>query len=327
MSHTHRDARTAPRRAALDIGSNTIMLLVAHDEDGVLAEDREWYRTTRLGEGLDRNARLRPEAVERTIRAAAHILSEARDAFPALSGTGVATSAVRDARNGAECLDRCEKTLGFRPRALSGEEEARYVFRGVASDRAPSETLLHIDIGGGSSEITAGTRGNCLFAESVPVGCVRLAERFDLYGISSDASRAAATAAVRDRIAPVLERLRRRTPEDEETPTVLATGGTATTFAAMCLAMNTYDRKKIHGFRAAAGELRDALPALACIEPRERADRPGIAPDRAAVLPAGLIILSTFLDLLGVTSFDVSTRALRAGLIDAMIRGELAPAW
>jgi exopolyphosphatase/guanosine-5'-triphosphate,3'-diphosphate pyrophosphatase len=316
-----------PHRGALDIGSNTVMMLVAREHNGGLVEEREWYRATRLGEGAERSGSLSEDAIERTVAAAAEILHDARNAFPGLSGTAVATSAAREAGNRDDFLKRCRRKLGFSPLLLSGADEARYVFQGVASDRHSGEPLIHIDIGGGSSEITGGMRGACRFAESVPVGCVRLGERFDLFGVSSASSRSAAAEAVRDRLGCVVDRLLRAVPERGEACTILATGGSATTFAAMCLGLDEYDRERIHGFAGRADVLRETVASLAALEPEARAGRPGITSDRAAVLPAGLLILSNFLDLLGAESFQVSTRGLRAGLIDAMIRGTHTPRW
>ena len=319
---------TKPNRwAALDVGTNTTMLLVAHMDDGLIVEDEEWYQATRLGEGVDRTRSLDPNAMKRTLDAAADMLEDARRRYPDVVGTAVATSAVREAENGQQFLDRCSDRLGVRPRVLTGEQEAQYLFRGVTSDREPTESIIHIDIGGGSTELTAGRRGLCAFARSVNIGCVRLGERFGLFEAVDARTRAAARRAVTEALHPSITCLSASVAFDLSRARVFATGGSATTFASLVLALGAYDRGRVHGFVGERRRLRVEADRLAGLPTSLRRRIPGVFPDRAAVLPGGLMILGIFLSLLGHEGFTVSTRGLRAGLIDAMAGGALPIAW
>ena len=167
------------RYAAIDIGSNSVRMQVAeagpNPPPRILAADRE---VTRLGEGVFRDGRIRPEAMESTAR----VLARMAESYRKLDVAGVravATSAIRDASNQAEFLTRAAAALGTPVEIIPGREEARLIHAGVIS-RWPQagKRVLIIDIGGGSAEIVAGDDGRLIDAASRPLGALRLREIF-----------------------------------------------------------------------------------------------------------------------------------------------------
>jgi exopolyphosphatase/guanosine-5'-triphosphate,3'-diphosphate pyrophosphatase len=312
--------------AALDIGSNTVMTLVAQGAASRLREDDEWRATTRLGQGVDASGQLAPEAQERTLAAIASQMAACRQRYPAGIGVAVATSAARDAGNGPEFLARSAALIGGVPRLLAGEEEARFTFRGIVSDLPRGHAVIHLDVGGGSSEITAGRAGEaCLLAESVNLGCVRLGERFSLLESAAPAAILPAREAIRALLQPVCQRL--AALANLPRAGIILSGGSATTYAALQLALPVYAAARVHAWPGRTADLDETLPRLFAMTAAQRAALPGVTAGRAPVLPAGLLILGEFLRLLGADQFRVSTRGLRFGLVDALAAGELEPTW
>lgn len=165
------------RVAIIDIGSNSIKLLVTN-EAGSLFED---IRGVRIGEGLGGGSefRIKEEVIQRNVVAIKELFEEAEQFKPDLNIIA-GTSALRDAINGKEFCQRVQKATGIEVRVLSGEEEALIIARGVATDpNVPiHEEFCLFDLGGGSLECIHYKRGEILLAESLPLGIVRLTEKY-----------------------------------------------------------------------------------------------------------------------------------------------------
>ena len=168
------------RYAAIDVGTNTVLLLVAEQTTSGFSPVAERSAITRLGKGVDANRRLAPEAMERTLEALGRFAAEARS-LGAVDVVVSATSAARDAQNGAEFLAAARARAGVDVEILSGDEEARLSYLAVATDfaaEAAGRELVAIDIGGGSTEFIFGTEHSVRFHTSLNVGSVRLTERY-----------------------------------------------------------------------------------------------------------------------------------------------------
>jgi exopolyphosphatase / guanosine-5'-triphosphate,3'-diphosphate pyrophosphatase len=312
-------------RGALDLGTNSIQLLVARETEDGWHPVQEWAAVTRLGEDVQRTGVLLPAAMERTLAHVAHFFAEARLRFPSLIGTAAGTSALRDARNRDVFVAACQARFGFAPRVLGGREEAETTFLGVAGGAPPGQPLLTLDVGGGSTEISAGQPGQCAFAESLDLGCVRFGEQFGLFGASSQEDRAVAREAAREVLVPVLTAaLDRVAPEDVQ---VRVSGGTATTLAAAVLALTAYDYTRVEGWETTTLEVNRWAERLACMTVPERASLPCVGEGRALVLPAGLLVLHEALDCLGADRLRVTTRGLRAGMLVRLSQGTLPESW
>jgi exopolyphosphatase / guanosine-5'-triphosphate,3'-diphosphate pyrophosphatase len=289
------------RLAALDIGSNSTRLLVADAEDGRLEEVERLLTITRLGDGVDANGRLAPEAMERVAACVGRYAARARE-LEAETPLAVATSAVRDAANGEEFLARLEREHGVRTRLLAGEDEARLTLRGVASGRRLGAPVVVCDIGGGSTELIAGTAGDVRFAVSIDMGCVRLSERH----LRDDPPTAEQLEAVRREVTELL-------PHDVPGGQLIGVAGTITTLATIDLGLDEELPERVDGHNLARETVEAELKRLAGLPLEQRRAVRGLMPQRAPTIVAGAAILAQVMAELGAGSLSVSERDILHG--------------
>lgn len=318
-----------PLLAALDIGTNSVKLLLTRATTDKRVEFvAEAALVTCLGEDVAATGQLQPEAMHRTVAAIHRLMKEVK--LPATgSGRGIATasSAVRDAANGREFLTLCHELIGGEPLLLSGDAEAQTVFAGATSDQPPDRYCVCMDIGGGSTEIIAGFPGHIDAYVSLNLGCVRLGEKYGLLTAAHGAQEAAARSHARQLLEPVMADIRRHRPDAAHPFCIVASGGTANTMAAVIQEVALTDREKLHGCRCDETTATDLASTLLALDVRGRQRVPWVPADRAAVLPAGLLIFSEALRLLDAPGAVATTRGLRWGLVLRLQRGELAPTW
>jgi exopolyphosphatase/guanosine-5'-triphosphate,3'-diphosphate pyrophosphatase len=303
---------TLPTRIAVaDLGTNSTRLLVVEvDGAGALRELERRSTVTRLGEGVDASGRLTEEAMER-VHATLAEYRELAERHGAQRSVGVATSAVRDADNGAELVAAVREREGFELRTIGGEEEARLTFLGATSgragrargaDRHPGPTTLVIDIGGGSTEYVAGEPGAPpSFHVSTRLGSVRQTERHLAADPPEHGEMEALALAAREIVADCVP------PEVREAvDECIAVAGTATSLAAIDQQLDPYDRSRAHGHRLALGECERMLARLAGVTLAERRKMPGLHPDRAPTIVAGAVILIESMRLFDLDVVEVS---------------------
>jgi exopolyphosphatase/guanosine-5'-triphosphate,3'-diphosphate pyrophosphatase len=305
------------RLAAVDIGTNSVRLLVA-DIDGV-GHDAELtpldrrMRITRLGQGVDRSRRLHPDAVTRTLDA----LQEYRGALDELGVArlrATATSAARDAANRDEFFRAAAAALGVEPELLPGDEEARLSFLGATAELDEPAPYLVVDIGGGSTEFVVGT-SDPEGLMSVDVGCVRLSEQFLTSDPPAPEELSQAVSVVRDHLADV----DREVPAVRDAVTLVGLAGTVTTMAAVEMGLPEYDRDKIHHFRLERAAAEDVFRTLATETAEERRHNPGLEPGRVDVIVGGAIVLVTVLRFFGFDEVLVS----EADILDGLVRSQI----
>jgi exopolyphosphatase/guanosine-5'-triphosphate,3'-diphosphate pyrophosphatase len=297
------------RVAAADIGTNSTRLLVADvGADGSVAEIERLLEITRLGEGVDAGGTLGEAPMGRVTAVLARYAARARGES-AERLIAVATSAVRDASNREDFLERVAAT-GFEPRLLTGEQEAATTFAGVRS-RAPggeavsAEGTLVIDVGGGSTELVLGAADGVAWSRSLQAGCVRMTERL-LGEDAVPASRLdACSRAVHDLLDVVPEEIVGATRR------AVAVAGTATTLAAIL--HGGYEPDAVHGARITREDTRNLEGRLAAMSLEERQRVPGLEPARAPVIVAGLVVLGSVLDRFGLAEAIVSERDILHG--------------
>jgi exopolyphosphatase/guanosine-5'-triphosphate,3'-diphosphate pyrophosphatase len=225
----------------------------------------------------------------------------------------VATSAARDAANGAEFFRASREAAGLVPEVIPGEEEARLVHRSAWADfGAPGRPLAVLDVGGGSTEITWGEGPSPAGRRSFQVGAVRLTERV--------APADPPTPADRDRLregarAALAEVAGIRGGGALRGATLVAVAGTVTTLAAVAQALPSYDAARVHGAALALAEVRALLDRLAGLTVAERSRLPGMEPKRADVIVAGAVIVAEAMELAGFERLTVSDRGVRWGLL------------
>jgi exopolyphosphatase/guanosine-5'-triphosphate,3'-diphosphate pyrophosphatase len=282
------------RIAVVDLGSNSTRLLVADVDGEQVTELERRSSVTRLADGVDMTARLGDEPIARVERT----LAEYRAAIESHGATvtiGVLTSAVRDAANGAEFVAHVRDEFGIDARVLPGDEEARLTFLGATAGRADAEHIAVLDIGGGSTELITGSG----FRISMQMGVVRFTERHLRGDPPPSEELQRLTDAVREVLAVEL-------PADLDVATLLAVAGTATTAAAIAQELEPYDPQRVHGAHVTAGALEEMLARLALMTEAERRGVPGLHPDRATTILAGVTILLECARALGLDQIEVS---------------------
>jgi exopolyphosphatase/guanosine-5'-triphosphate,3'-diphosphate pyrophosphatase len=303
----------AERLAAIDVGTNTVLLLVAERrEGGGLDPVVERAEITRLGRGVDASGRLDPAAIRETVEALARFAGEAR-ALGAREIACVATSAARDAANGAEFFAAARAAAGLVPEVISGDEEARLVWASAWRDFGGAGPLAVLDVGGGSTEFTAGEGPAPRARTSLQVGAVRLTERHVRADPPTSAELGALRAAARGAVAPIVGLGQGLAALAGAR--LVGVAGTVTTLAAVEQALPAYDATRVHGSTLALAEVEALIARLAALPVRARAALPGMEPKRADVIVAGAVVVAEAMRAAGFDRLTVSDRGVRWGLV------------
>ncbi|MHB0976186.1 MAG: Ppx/GppA phosphatase family protein [Candidatus Aquicultorales bacterium] len=296
------------KAAAIDVGTNSIRLLVV---DTIGASRRDLYRSatiTRLGEGTACSKRISEKAIGRTIDVAREYAGLVRD-FGVPYVRAVATSAVRDAENKDRFVEEFREETGFSLEVLDGRQEAELTYKGAVEPGFEGRTLV-VDVGGGSTEFVWGASGRIEGFDSVDVGSVRLTETF----IGHDPPREEEISAVRQGIRALCgdawERIASYGIEQ-----AVGVAGTATTLAAVKLRLEVYDPEIVHKSGLSLGELREQIQTFSSILIEDRALIPGVQPGRADVILAGALILEETLSRTGLQNILISERDILDGLV------------
>ena len=299
--------------AAIDCGTNSTRLLVA-DASGATLE--RLMRITRLGAGVDRTGELDPEAVARTIA----VLREYREVMDA-HGVGAvritATSAARDAANRDAFFGPATDAVGAAPELLSGDDEGRLSFAGATAELAATGPVLVADIGGGSTELAAGTAGAAPVAvRSLDVGCVRVTERCLRGDPPTGDELAEATAHVQALLDGAFAEL----PALASVDRLVGLAGTVAALVALDQRLEAYDRARVHHAILRRDTVEALLTDLAAETADARRRRPGMEAARADVIVGGTIVLAALMRRAGVDECLHS----EADILDGMVAGLLA---
>jgi exopolyphosphatase/guanosine-5'-triphosphate,3'-diphosphate pyrophosphatase len=303
------------RRAVIDIGTNSIKLLVGEVSAGVVQPVEERSEQTRLGAGFYENHELQPIPLARTASAVAKFVALARD-LEARSVRVIATSAARDARNADELLSSIRRASGLRVEIISGEQEAEWVFEGVTTDpRLHDRPLFILDVGGGSTELIIGDHNHLRHRESFPVGSVRLLEVLRPH----DPPSVSDLAATRDWLGKFFQitvgpKMDGSLPA-EGALTLVGTGGTATILARMQLQTDQFDRERLESTVLSRDAVLDFMFKLWTVSLDDRRKIPGLPGNRADVILMGVAIYEVVMHHFKFLNLHVSTRGLRHGAL------------
>lgn len=294
------------RKAVMDIGTNSVRLLVAElTEDG-------WHtllktlRTTRLGEGLVRGGTLSEAACRRTKDAVWELVDEARRHEVEVI-TIVGTNAMREAADGKEFATQLATEIGVPVRILAGEEEARYSYLGASG--GGSQLTAVVDIGGGSTEVGVGFGGELGVAVSMPIGAVRGTRDFDMMtprGMSELKKQCFAL-------------LKEHTQEITDVRRWIGVGGTLTSIAAMLLELDEYSAERVQGQVVTAEQVHELLLRLGGMSYEERAAVPGLDPERADIIVAGIVIAESIMEYFALPELRVSDADLLEGICQEIV--------
>ena len=298
------------RYAAVDIGSNSVRMMAAeigHGETQILAEERQ---VTRLGQSVFRNGLISKEALD-FLCATLVKMAAVYEKLDIAGVRAVATSAVRDAGNQAEFLERTSAALGTNVEIVSGQEEARLIHLGIGArwPRAKERTLT-VDVGGGSAELIISQNGQWLDAVSKPLGALRLTEMFLRTDPATPEELSRLDAYIHEKLAPFHKK-----HGAEKFDRALATSATA---AAIVCAVNQIPRMKraeADRSRASIGQIRALYATLAASDVNVRRKLAGIGPKRAEIIVAGTAVFLRTLEIFGHRSLYYCAAGVRDGII------------
>ncbi len=299
-------------KAAIDIGTNTALLLIAEYENGNLKVIREEQRMPRLGKRVDKDRILSKESMERVISALSEyreIISEEYSSVDEIILT--ATSAVRDASNKKEFLSQIKNKTGFAVQILSGNEEATLTYSGALSpltDLKTSEVFV-LDIGGGSTEVAAGNKTVLKDEHSYDMGCVRFTERY----LKDNPPAEEQITECRKEIKNLLNT---KKFSSDASSKVVGVAGTVTSLAAIELGLKEYDPEKINGYRINRSKLQKLNKEYSTYSHDQLLDlSPKVLKGRQDIFMAGLLILEEFLEYVSADEIIVSTGGIRHGVL------------
>lgn len=306
------------RRAVIDVGTNSIKLLVADVDGHTVQPVVEESRQTRLGKNFYETHRLQPDAIAQTAKAVAGFADFARGQR-AISIRVFATSAARDAVNPEDLASAIARACGLNLEIISGAQEAEWAFQGATRGTDLAKTpLLLLDVGGGSSEFILGHGGRESFARSFPLGTVRLMEEHphgdpptpEEYAVCRDDVLAFLERQVRPELEPFLRRERK-----SGGIRLAGTGGTATILAQMELKSDRFDREQIEAAQLSLPKVQSYVKNLWRLPLAKRKEIPGLPKSRADVILTGALIYALVMETFGFDELRVSTRGLRFGAL------------
>ncbi|HUH07668.1 MAG TPA: Ppx/GppA phosphatase family protein [Egibacteraceae bacterium] len=301
------------RVAAIDVGTNSVRLLVAEPGEPLNSVER-LMKVTRLGAGVDSTGRLDDAALARTLDCIADYAARWQ-ALGAVRARITATSAIRDAADRDRFFDGVRERTGVVAEVLTGEEEARTAFRGATGAVSGEPPYLVLDIGGGSTEFILGVDEPEAMT-SRQLGCVRLTERALLSDppTSGEIDRAADIIdAELDAVARLFDPGRART--------LIGVAGTVTTLGALHLGLDRYEPERIHGARVPIAAVHELTERLAALPSARRADLGPMAPGREDVIVGGALILRRVMERFGFGDVLVSETDILDGLAISLLDG------
>jgi exopolyphosphatase/guanosine-5'-triphosphate,3'-diphosphate pyrophosphatase len=299
--------------AAIDIGTNTILMLIAeiegHRISGII---RDEHAIARLGKGVDQNRCIAPETFARVLGFLQTYRQIAiQEGVETIAAYG--TSALRDAVNREEFVKFITEHAGIKIRILSGNEEAYMTYRGALWGFPESDEVRGVlDIGGGSTELIVGRGSDVFNAQSLDIGSVRLTERILRKSPPDPDSIAAASEYVRNQL--------KSFPFFAPGSALYGVAGTLTTLAALDQNLEAFDGPKIHGYRLQKSHVDSIYEQLAGLTLPDLLRYPAIVAERADILLGGIIILREVLSHFSIQEIVVSRQGLRYGIMLELVR-------
>jgi len=296
------------RIATIDIGSNTVLLLISEflKEKLVLKTLFNQYEVPRLSKNLNSSGNISKEGIKNLLEILEEYVNKARE-YECKKVLAYATNAMRIANNREEIIRLVKNALELEVKIISGAEEAKFSYLGAISSAGNANNLV-IDIGGGSTEIILGEANSILFRKSFPVGAVHLTESFILKRPIDNSTKEL-----------MVEKIRETFSELEDiplnSPNIIAVAGTPTSIAAIELGLDYYDELRIENYRIQLSELEKFIEQIQQLRPEALLNKyPNLLKGRADVLFAGSLILFELIKLFNGKEASVSGRGLRYGM-------------
>lgn len=298
-------------RASIDIGTNSVLLLVAAVSENGLNVLNEKQEIPRLGKGVDQDRNLHPDSRKRVIEVLKRYRDFLLNNYPETVQDTVitATSAVRDSANRDEFLDQIKGETGWNVKLLTGDDEAKTTYAGavtVLENRKGEFTV--IDIGGGSTEVAIGSGDTYKNGISMDMGSVRFSERY----LKHNPPLKHELKAARDAVSDLLE----KNLLDLEGSSLIGVAGTVTSIAAILLDLETYDAQRVNDFHLKREKISNFIKEFSEIGSEEIEKKYGrYLKGRGDVITGGLLILDEFMKCYNYSELTVSTGGIRHGIL------------
>ena len=286
----------------IDIGTNSMRLLIADYENKIIKNRKKYINTTRIGQGVDQEGYITEEALERNLKA----LKEFADKCVEENCEKVycmGTSALRDSKNGQEFVDRAKELTNIDVKIICGEEESNLGFLGVleGAGGAKSKDILVLDIGGGSTEFIVGNEDGIKFCKSENVGALRMTEKFITTDPISDEEFNNMSMFIEDTISSTLEKIK-----DINISKLVGIGGAITSLSAMNQQLEVYSMEKVHNSVVSKKDLEKILQNLKKMTLSDKKTIKGLQPKRADIITAGVKILHIIMEKLEIEEIMIS---------------------
>jgi exopolyphosphatase/guanosine-5'-triphosphate,3'-diphosphate pyrophosphatase len=296
--------------AVIDIGSNTIRLLIGKLEKGLIKRIYTDRAITRLGQNLAFTRKLNQNSIEKSIETISKFKVIA-EKFKSNLIISIGTSALRDAEDGTLFCGKVLENTGLRVDILSGEEEAFFTFEGILTNLPYSiNTIFAIDIGGGSTEWIYSLNNN-VFKGSLNIGALK--EYYHFFKDNNEKK------AIRNFLNFLKELISKTIPK-LKTNTIIATGGTSITLAMIDLQISSYIPEIIHGQKISSKNLRKIIEKISSTPYEIRKNIIGILPDRVDIILPGLLILESIVNYVEAETIIVSDYGLMEGVMKNYIK-------
>ena len=281
---------------AIDIGTNSMRLLIADYNDNKIENRKKYINTTRIGQGVDQDGYITNEALERNLKA----LKEFSDKCNEEKCEKVycmGTSALRDSKNGQDFINEAKKLTNIDVKIICGEEESNLGFMGVleGTEGDKKEDILVIDIGGGSTEFVVGNEEGIKFCKSENVGALRMTEKFITTDPISDEEFSSMTNFIEDTISSTINKSK-----------LIGIGGAITSLSAMNQQLEVYSMEKVHNSVVTKKDLEKILQNLKIMTLNDKKALKGLQPKRADIIPAGVKILHIVMEKLEIEKIMIS---------------------
>lgn len=284
----------------IDIGTNSMRLLIADYIDGKIQNRKKWVNTTRIGQGVDKEGYICEEAIRRNIEG----LKEFEQICKENNCDHIycmGTSALRDSKNGLEFVSLAKKEANIDVEVISGEEESNLGFCGVLEVLEKEEDILVLDIGGGSTEFILGDKSGIVFAKSENIGAVRMTEKF-LYKDPIDNDEFEAMSKfIENEIEDTISYIK-----GKKIDKLVGIGGTITSLSAINQELEVYSMEKIHNSKITLEEVKIVLQNLKKLTLSDKKSLKGLQPKRADIITAGVKILEIIMEKLELETIIVS---------------------
>ena len=284
----------------IDIGTNSMRLLIADYNNGKIENRKKYVNTTRIGQGVDKEGYISEEALQRNINALEEFANICKvEECQAIYCMG--TSALRDSKNGNVFVNRAKQKTNINVEIISGNEESNLGFMGVLEGLDTDEQILVIDIGGGSTEFIVGDIEGIKFAKSENVGALRMTEKFLAKDPIDTNEFSSMSKFIYSEIKDTIDYIK-----SKQIKKIVGIGGTITSLSAMNQELEVYSMEKIHNSEVSIENIKDILQNLKQMTLNDKKTLKGLQPKRADIITAGVEILNIIMENLEIEKIIVS---------------------